>query len=132
MKDNSHLYGDAKATARRAQAASRGSALADAQTAYDADSTTPDAIRKLADELNKANRKEDAEKMYREYVAVAPADQEAYFELALLNKSLGRIDGALEFFTKVVEMAPGSPLARSAEYEMWALDGKGGQGWVKK
>lgn len=132
MKDYSHLFGDAKATARRSDASARGNELEEAREGYSAAQDVPDAIKRYAEALVSANKLEEAEKLYSEYVALAPADQDAYYELALLNKLIGRIERAHELFTRVVEMAPSSSLARSAEYEMWALDGKGGQSWARK
>ena len=132
LKDNSHLYGDAKATAKSVAAGARVKEIEEASIAFEAENDNPAAIKRLAIALTAASRIDEAEKLYSKYVSVAPADQDAFYEYALLNKLLGNKIKAIELFTKVIEMAPSSPLARSAEYEMWALDGRGLDSWVRK
>ncbi|MEP0813157.1 MAG: hypothetical protein HRF49_00635 [bacterium] len=132
QKDNSHLFGDAKATARSVARAGAGDSLEDYRRAYEESKTDPDKVKAYAEALNRLNRTEEAEAVYSEYVSLVPADQDAFYELALLNKMLGKNERAIELFVKVVEMAPESPLAKSAEYEMWSLDGKVRPAWVKR
>lgn len=122
MSDYSYLFGDAKATAKLVRKKAGG--LGEARAAYENNKSNPEALKRYADELNNANMLEEAFEVYNEYVNLSPADQDAYYELALLGKALGDTEQAIEFFKQVVEMAPESPLARSAEYELWGLDGK--------
>ena len=127
-----HLFGDAKATARTVKRTGVGSALDEARAAYEQNGGDPEVVRAYAELLNLTNRLEEAYKIYKEYLDLTSADQETYFEVGLLAKSLDDHDEAIRLFTKVVEMAPGSPLARSAEYEMWALNGGKTTRWSKQ
>ena len=89
LKDNSHLYGDAKATAKSVAAGARVKEIEEASIAFEAENDNPAAIKRLAIALTAASRIDEAEKLYSKYVSVAPADQDAFYEYALLNKLLG-------------------------------------------
>ncbi|MCD6118713.1 hypothetical protein J7K50_02630 [bacterium] len=132
MSENSYLFGDAKATLKATKKADGASALSVARVAYLEAHDDPASMESYAEALNNANLLEEAFKVYSEYIEIVPADQEVLFEMALILRTLKKNDDALELFTKVVEMAPNSSLARSAEYEMWAINGTGGTGWSKK
>ncbi len=132
MAENSHLFGDAKATARSIKRNGSESGLDLARSNFEAKRENPGAILAYAEALNSSNRLGEALEIYREYLNSFPATQEVIFEMALILKALGESEDARDLFTKVVEMAPGTNLARSAEYEMWALGGAAEQRWAKK
>ena len=132
MTENSYLFGDAKATAKSVRRNGSQSELDAARVNYEASPGNPEAALVYAEALNAANLLEDAFAVYSEYLEIGSAKQDVLFEMALIAKSLGRAEESFGFFTKVVEMAPGTNIARSAQYEMWALDGKSEQRWAKK
>lgn len=139
MAENSHLFGDAKATAKSFRRNGSNSELDAARLNYETDRSNPETVIAYAEALNSSNFLKEAYEVYREYLDSFPATedvhsvtQDIYFEMALIAKAIGMREDAQGLFTKVVEMGPETNLARSAEYELWALDGRSGQRWAKQ
>lgn len=107
-------------------------ALDEARLAYENDKTNGENALQYAELLNRANNLPEALIVYKDYLAHTPANQDVIFEVALLAKTLDNKDEARELLKKAIEMSPGTPLARSAEYELWALNGGGKLRWSKE
>jgi tetratricopeptide (TPR) repeat protein len=127
-----HLFGDAKATARTFRKTGLAAAIDEARLAYEEDKANGENALQYAELLNRANNLSEAYAVYKDYLARIPANQDIVFEVALLAKTLENKEEAIELFKKTIEMSPGNPLARSAEYELWALNGGGKLRWSKE
>ncbi len=126
-----HLFGDAKATAKTIKRTNTTVALDEARLTYESDKTDGEKALQYAELLNRSNKLAEAYVVYKDYLENNPADQNIIFEVAILAKTLNNKEEAIELLKKAIEMSPRSSLARSAEYELWALNGGGKLRWSK-
>lgn len=125
------IYGDAKFTARAADADRKQRALSAAEKAYE-ENPTPQNHAAVATALFELGRFDEASKVFTEIMKTAGDDIKLACDLAFTYKNLQQKDMAIEMFKRVVKIDSRHSLARCAENELWSLDPEYKPSWMKK
>jgi len=125
------LFGDAKATARAADATQKHRELAQARARFE-ENPTRETQTVLATALFDVGRFEEAERLLRDIIATYGEDIQTLYDLAFTLKNLKQQDEMRKAFMRVVELGPRHPLARSAEHELWMMDPAFVPSWMRR
>jgi len=127
----SHLFGDAKATAKAPDLQRKRRALLEAKARFE---ENPNAQTQavLAAALFDIGQFAEAEKLLTDLVETHGDNQQILFDLAFVYKNLGKREKSAAAFRCVIDLDPKHPLARSAENELWSLDPDYTPSWMRK
>jgi predicted O-linked N-acetylglucosamine transferase (SPINDLY family) len=70
---------------------------------------TSDALLQRAQQMHRLNQLDDAKTLYRQALALAPAQPEAWLGLGVLARQVGVVDAAIQSLGRAVELAPDEP-----------------------
>ena len=130
MADINQLYGDAKATARTAEAGRKKKQLEAAQQAYEA-SPGVQTKTELATAYFDTGDYAKALELLNELVKEHEQDIQVLCDLGFTYKKMDQLDKAKDTFKKVVELNPRHALARCAESELWTMDPEYRPSWLR-
>jgi Flp pilus assembly protein TadD len=129
---NSHLFGDAKATAGSSGGAQRKQqALTEAERRAQ-DNPTQENLRSHATALFELGMFAEAEKVFTEVMSRHGEEIQTLVDLGFTYKNLNRLEDAKRSFLRAAELAPKTNLARCAENEVWMIDPTYKPSWVRK
>ena len=132
MADNVALFSDAKANQIREDKARKKARLAEAKRRAE---SRPDDSRSLmdyGDALFDCGYLQEAEKVFSGILDANKDNVDLVFNLGFTFLKQGKGAEAAQQFKRVIALAPKSPLARSAEYELWHIDPSLKPRWVSK
>lgn len=130
MVNNVELFSDAKASKALAPR-SREEGIKKAKAAYEENPDSIELIIAYAEALFNGHQFEESEKLLVRACELCESADITY-NLAFVYAVLGREDKAKEIYHKVIVMAPGTSLAKSAEYELWKMGEQVNAKWLKK
>ena len=130
MVNNVELFSDAKASKALAPRA-REDSMKRAKTNYDENPTSLDAISLYADVLFNNHQFEETEKLLEQACSLGD-NLDIIYNLAFVCCINGKEDKAKELYRRVISLAPGTALAKSAEYELWKMGEKVEAKWLRR
>ena len=128
---NSHLFGDAKATASTGGPQRKKQALVDAQQRMES-APSMENFRAYGAALFELGQFADAERVFNTTLTKFGEDMQLLVDLAFTYKNLNRLDDAKATFLRAVALQPKSGLARCAENEVWMLDPTYQPSWIRR
>jgi Flp pilus assembly protein TadD len=128
---NSHLFGDAKATAAVGGPQRKRQALDAAEMRMQAEPSV-ETFRAYGAALFELGMFSEAERVFNTSITKFGEDLQVLVDLAFTYKNLNRIEDAKSTFLKAVAKEPKSSLARCAENEVWTLDPSYQPSWIRK
>ncbi|OGK09416.1 MAG: hypothetical protein A2Y63_06535 [Candidatus Riflebacteria bacterium RBG_13_59_9] len=130
MVNNVELFSDAKASKALAPR-TREELLKRAKVNYEEQPGDLKAVIAYADALFNSHLFEETEKILQEACTIQE-DPDILYNLAFVSWINGKEDSAKEFYRKVVKESRGTPLAKSAEYELWKMGEHIKAKWLEK
>jgi tetratricopeptide (TPR) repeat protein len=130
LVNNVELFSDAKASKALAPRA-REDSLKKAKAGYDENPTSLDAISIYADALFNNHKFEETEKLLEQACSLGD-NLDIIYNLAFVCSVNGKEDRAKDLYRKVIALAPGTALAKSAEYELWKMGEKVEAKWLRR
>ncbi len=131
MVNNVELFSDAKASMALSPRA-REERLKRAKEKYDADTSSLEAMLAYAEALFDNHRFAEAEDMLRMAVETDPSNADVLYNLAFVFALNGKEEKAKEAYHQVIQLSPGTSLAKSAEYELWKMGEHIEARWLRK
>jgi hypothetical protein len=130
LVNNVELFSDAKASTVLAPR-TRQELLRRAKAKYDENHDDFDAIIEYADALFNSHQFADAEKVLIEACTLKETP-DLLFNLAFVTCINGKEEETKELYRQVIVLSKGTPLSKSAEYELWKMGEKIEASWLKK
>ena len=130
MVNNVELFSDAKASKALAPR-SREEGMKKAKAAYEANPDSIEVIVAYAEALFNGHQFEESEKLLERACELCESADITY-NLAFVSAVLGKEEKARESYHRVITMAPGTSLAKSAEYELWKMGEQVNAKWLRR
>ena len=130
MVNNVELFSDAKASTVLAPR-TREELLRRAKAKYDENHDDFIAVAGYADALFNSHQFAEAEKVLTEACALQETP-DLLFNLAFVTCVNGKEEEAKELYRQVISLSRGTPLSKSAEYELWKMGEKIEARWLRK
>ena len=130
MVNNVELFSDAKASTVLAPR-TREELLRRAKAKYDENHEDFGAIVAYADALFNSHQFADAEKVLTDACTLKETP-DLLFNLAFVTCVNGKEEEAKELYRQVVVLSKGTPISKSAEYELWKMGEKIEARWLKR
>ena len=131
MADINQLFGDAKATAKTAEADRKKKQLEAAQRAFDGNPSTELKTALATAYFDNGNYSRALE-LLNELVRDHGQNIQVLCDLAFTYKNMDQLEKAKETFHKVVALNPRHALARCAENELWTMDPEYKPSWLRR
>jgi len=130
LVNNVELFSDAKASTVLAPR-TREELLRRAKAKYDENHGDFSAIVAYADALFNSHQFADAEEVLTEACTLKETP-DLLFNLAFVTCVNGKEEEAKELYRQVVVLSKGTPISKSAEYELWKMGEKIEARWLKR
>jgi Tfp pilus assembly protein PilF len=131
MADINQLFGDAKATAKTAEAGRKQKQLETALRAFTGNAS-PENKTALSTAYFDTGNYAKALELLNELVRDYGQNIQVLCDLAFTYKNMDQLEKAKETFHKVIALNPKHALARCAENELWTMDPSYRPSWLRR